>query len=37
MSVKPSTVIYFTRQLYQRLNINRQSELLPALMREESA
>lgn len=32
MHVKPSTIIYFTRQLYQRLNINRQSELLPALM-----
>jgi DNA-binding CsgD family transcriptional regulator len=31
MSVKPSTVIYFTRQLYQRLNINRQMDLLPAL------
>lgn len=33
MHVKPSTIIYFTRQLYQRLDINRQSELLPALMR----
>ena len=32
MHVKPSTIIYFTRQLYQRLNVNRQSELLPALM-----
>jgi len=30
--VKPSTFIYFTRQLYRRLNIYKQSELLPALM-----
>jgi len=34
LGVKPSTVIYFTRQLYRRLNINKQSELLPALMQD---
>jgi len=34
MGIKPSTVIYFTRQLYRRLNIYKQSELLPALMQE---
>jgi DNA-binding CsgD family transcriptional regulator len=33
MRIKPSTVIYFTRQLYQRLDIHRQVDLLPALMR----
>jgi DNA-binding CsgD family transcriptional regulator len=31
LQVKPSTVVYFTRQLYQRLDVNQQSELLPAL------
>lgn len=33
MGVKPSTVVYFTRQLYRRLDINQQSELLPSLMK----
>ncbi|TAN48376.1 MAG: LuxR family transcriptional regulator [Methylococcaceae bacterium] len=32
MGVKLSTVIYFIRQIYRRLGINRQSELLPALL-----
>lgn len=31
MGVAPSTAIYFTRQVFQRLAINRQSELLAAL------
>lgn len=34
MGVKPSTVTYFTRQLYMKLHISRQSELLPALLEE---
>lgn len=34
MGVKPSTVTYFTRQLYMKLHISRQSELLPALLDE---
>jgi len=33
LGVKQSTVVYFTRQLYRRLDINQQSELLPSLMR----
>jgi DNA-binding CsgD family transcriptional regulator len=33
LGIKPSTAIYFIRQLYQRLNINQQSELLPVLMK----
>lgn len=32
MGVKISTVVYFIRQLYQRLGINRLAELLPALL-----
>jgi hypothetical protein len=32
MGVAPSTAIYFTRQVFQRLAINRQSELLAALL-----
>jgi DNA-binding NarL/FixJ family response regulator len=32
LGVKPSTIVYFTRQLYRRLDINQQSELLPSLM-----
>jgi DNA-binding CsgD family transcriptional regulator len=31
LGVKPSTVVYFTRQLYRRLDINQQSQLLAAL------
>jgi hypothetical protein len=34
MAIKPSTVIYFTRQLYLKLGITRQAELLPALLSE---
>jgi DNA-binding CsgD family transcriptional regulator len=34
LGVKQSTVVYFTRQLYRRLDINQQSELLPALMQD---
>jgi DNA-binding CsgD family transcriptional regulator len=34
IGVKPSTIVYFTRQLYRRLDINQQSELLDALTRE---
>lgn len=32
MGVKTSTVIYFIRQIYRRLGVNRQSELLSALL-----
>lgn len=34
LGVKPSTVIYFIRQIYQRLDIYQQSDLLPALMKD---
>ncbi len=33
MGVKPSTAIYFTRQLYAKLDISRQTDLLPTLLR----
>lgn len=36
LGVKPSTVIYFTRQINNKLNISRHSELLPALLRDEA-
>ncbi len=32
MGVKPATAIYFTRQIYQKMEIQRQAELLPALL-----
>lgn len=35
LGIKPSTVIYFTRQIHNKLNVSRQSELLSALLRDD--
>lgn len=37
MHVKLSTVVYFIRQIYRRLDINRQEDLWPALLLEKKA